>query len=313
MLRVVDGMLEPEQVADAVIETLDQERFLVLPHPEVLTYMQRKTADYDRWLVGMRRLAEQYPPLTNQLLTTQPEGTMGTTIHGYCHDKFERVREAFAANFADGSDLGASFAATVDGEFVVDIWAGHLDEEKKTPWKEDTIVNVYSTTKTMAAISALVLADRGEIDFYEKVSKYWPEFAQNGKGDVEVRHFMSHSAGLSGMDGPVTTADVYDWDKMCAHARGAGAVVETRNAERLSRDHAGLSDRRSRSPRHRHVARHVLPQGNRRTDRRRFPHRPRPAPFPPRWQSDSAAERRRAGREPATPRRSPRARSAIRR
>ena len=60
MLPVVDGMLEPEQVADAVIETLDQERFLVLPHPEVLTYMQRKTADYDRWLVGMRRLAEQY-------------------------------------------------------------------------------------------------------------------------------------------------------------------------------------------------------------------------------------------------------------
>jgi len=53
-------MLEPEQVADAVIETLDQERFLVLPHPEVLTYMQRKTADYDRWLAGMRRLAEQY-------------------------------------------------------------------------------------------------------------------------------------------------------------------------------------------------------------------------------------------------------------
>ena len=89
---------------------------------------------------------------------------MGTTIHGYCHDKFERVRDAFAGNFADGSDLGASFAATVDGEYVVDIWAGHLDEEKKTPWKEDTIVNVYSTTKTMAAISALVLADRGEID-----------------------------------------------------------------------------------------------------------------------------------------------------
>ena len=140
---------------------------------------------------------------------------MSTPVHGYCHDRFERVREAFATNFADDSDLGASFAVTVDGEYVVDIWGGHLDEEKKTPWKEDTIVNVYSTTKTMAAISALVLADRGEIDFYEKVSKYWPEFAQNGKADVEVRHFMSHSAGLSGMDGPVTTSDVYDWDKMC--------------------------------------------------------------------------------------------------
>jgi NAD(P)-dependent dehydrogenase (short-subunit alcohol dehydrogenase family) len=56
----VDGMLEPEQVADAVIETLAAERFLVLPHPEVAEYMKRKTADYDRWLAGMRRLAEQY-------------------------------------------------------------------------------------------------------------------------------------------------------------------------------------------------------------------------------------------------------------
>jgi CubicO group peptidase (beta-lactamase class C family) len=139
---------------------------------------------------------------------------MRPTIHGQCHDKFERMREAFAANFADGSDVGASFAATIDGEYVVDIWGGHLDEERTKPWKEDTIVNVYSTTKTMAAICALLLADRGEIDLYARVSKYWPEFAQNGKADVEVRHFMSHSAGLSGMDGPLVAADAYDWEKM---------------------------------------------------------------------------------------------------
>ena len=139
---------------------------------------------------------------------------MDTKIQGYCHDKFANVQDAFAANFADGSDVGASFAMTVDGEFVVDIWGGHLDETKRDPWKEDTIVNVYSTTKTMAAISALVLADRGEIDFYAPVARYWPEFAQNGKADVEVRHFMSHSAGLSGMDGPLVAADAYDWDKM---------------------------------------------------------------------------------------------------
>ncbi|HAT26597.1 MAG TPA: SDR family oxidoreductase [Gammaproteobacteria bacterium] len=56
----LDGMLEPEKLADTVIETLDQERFLVLPHPEVLTYMRRKTDDYDRWLGGMRRLHEKF-------------------------------------------------------------------------------------------------------------------------------------------------------------------------------------------------------------------------------------------------------------
>ena len=56
----LDGMLEPEQLADTVIETLAEERFLVLPHPEVLTYMRRKTDDYDRWLGGMRRLHERF-------------------------------------------------------------------------------------------------------------------------------------------------------------------------------------------------------------------------------------------------------------
>jgi CubicO group peptidase (beta-lactamase class C family) len=139
---------------------------------------------------------------------------MATKVQGYCHDKFERVRDVFAGNFEDGSDIGASFAMTVDGEFVVDVWGGHLDEDKQKPWQEDTIVNVYSTTKTMAAVCALVLADRGDIDLYAPVARYWPEFAQNGKADIEVRHFMSHSAGLSGLDGPLAAADIYDWEKM---------------------------------------------------------------------------------------------------
>ncbi len=56
----LDGMLEPDQLADTVIETIGEERFLVLPHPEVLTYMRRKTDDYDRWLGGMRRLNERF-------------------------------------------------------------------------------------------------------------------------------------------------------------------------------------------------------------------------------------------------------------
>ena len=139
---------------------------------------------------------------------------MEQTVHGHCHAKFDRVRDAFANNFVEGGDVGASFAMTVDGEYVVDIWGGHLDEARQHPWQEDTIVNVYSTTKTMAALCMLVLADRGDVDLYAPVSRYWPEFAQNGKAAVQVRHFLSHSAGLSGMDVPVTAADAYDWDKM---------------------------------------------------------------------------------------------------
>ena len=137
-----------------------------------------------------------------------------TEIHGTFDPRFAPVRAALAANFAEKDDVGASVAISLDGEMVVDLWGGHRDAAKTLAWEEDTIVNVYSSTKTMAAMSMLVLADRGEVDLYAPVSKYWPEFAQNGKEKVEVRHFMSHSAGLSGMDEPMTPQDMYDWDKV---------------------------------------------------------------------------------------------------
>jgi CubicO group peptidase (beta-lactamase class C family) len=99
-----------------------------------------------------------------------------------------------------------------DGRTVVDIWGGAIDDAG-TPWAEDTIINVWSTTKTMTALTALLLADRGELDFHQRVAHYWPEFAANGKGDIEVRHVMAHTAGLSGWDEPMTEADVCDWEK----------------------------------------------------------------------------------------------------
>ncbi len=73
-------------------------------------------------------------------------------IKGHCRAGFERVKEAFSKNFEKEGDVGASFAATVDGEFVVDIWAGHADGARTVPWERDTIVNVWSTTKAMAAL-----------------------------------------------------------------------------------------------------------------------------------------------------------------
>jgi CubicO group peptidase (beta-lactamase class C family) len=139
-----------------------------------------------------------------------------TQIHGFTTPKFEGVRAAFAANFANGSDIGASVAVTVDGEPVVDLWAGHVDAALSKPWEKDTLVNVYSTTKTMCALTALLLADRGELDFNQRVAHYWPEFAANGKGDVTVAHLMSHSAGLSGWKEPLKKEDVYDWEKATA-------------------------------------------------------------------------------------------------
>ncbi len=133
---------------------------------------------------------------------------------GYCADEFEAVRDAFQENFATGDELGASVCVVHDGKAVVDLWGGHSAPSGE-PWQKDTIVNVYSTTKTMAAVCMLMLADRGLVDFDAPVARYWPEFAQNGKEGVLVRHVMSHSAGLAGFDSRVEIEELYNWDDIC--------------------------------------------------------------------------------------------------
>ena len=133
-------------------------------------------------------------------------------VHGFCDERFAPVRDAFERNFEEHGDVGATFAATVEGEFVVDLWAGHADLARTRPWEQDTIVNVYSTTKTMSFLCGLLLADRGQLDFHAKVTDYWPEYGRNGKEHTEVRHFFSHSAGLPGFDPYLTSAEqLYDW------------------------------------------------------------------------------------------------------
>ncbi len=139
--------------------------------------------------------------------------TIAAPMGGFADDRFAEVRSLFEQRIADGTELGASVAVSIDGECVVDLWGGWADDARSRPWAEDTIVNVYSVSKTMAAITALFLADHGVIDFDAPVATYWPEFAQGGKGETTVSHLMSHSAGLSGWKEPMVPADLYDWDK----------------------------------------------------------------------------------------------------
>jgi CubicO group peptidase (beta-lactamase class C family) len=130
---------------------------------------------------------------------------------GFTTEKFAAIRAMFDANLASGADIGASVSIRVGDETVVDLWGGYADEARTKPWVEETIVNVYSTTKTMTALTALLLADRGLIDFDAPVAKYWPEFAAGGKARVTVANIMSHASGLSGWKEPVTKQDLYDW------------------------------------------------------------------------------------------------------
>ena len=137
-------------------------------------------------------------------------------IKGTFDESFSEVVTAFRRNFEDLGEVGASVAIMREGRLVVDIWAGHSDTGLSQPWKRDTITNVFSITKTMATLSALVLADRGDLDVFKPVADYWPEFAANGKEKIEVRHLMSHTSGLSGWDKKITIREICDWRESTA-------------------------------------------------------------------------------------------------
>lgn len=139
-----------------------------------------------------------------------------TTVQGSCAPRFEPLRQLFTSNLATGIDLGASLAVTVDGEFVVDLCGGWADPARRRPWGPDTITLVFSTTKMMAALVALMLVDRGELDLDAPVARYWPEFAAQGKAGVLVRHVLGHTSGVPGWQERVTMEDLCDWDRSTA-------------------------------------------------------------------------------------------------
>jgi len=135
-------------------------------------------------------------------------------VHGHCDKKFAAVQDAFVSNFEDNAEQGASFAATVNSKFVVDIWAGYADSAGTRPWQKDTIVNVWSTTKVITALCIHILVDRGLLDLNAPVARYWPEFAAGGKEKIPVKYLLSHTSGLSGWEQPISIADLYDWDRV---------------------------------------------------------------------------------------------------
>ncbi len=134
-------------------------------------------------------------------------------VEGTWDVRFDKVVATLQASLDAGTDVGASVAVFLEGEPVVDIWGGYVDEDQSAPWVEDTITNVWSTTKTMTFLCALMLADRGELDFHAPVATYWPEFAAGGKEAIEVRHLMSHTAGLPGWSEPLQAEELADWER----------------------------------------------------------------------------------------------------
>lgn len=139
-----------------------------------------------------------------------------TAVHGTARPRFDAVRAALQQNLDSGEELGASLVVDIDGERVVDLWGGHRDRARTLAWDEHTVTNVWSVTKTVTSLAALLLVDSGDLDVHAPVARYWPEFAANGKQDVQVRHLLAHTSGVAGLDGPATVTDLYDTEEATA-------------------------------------------------------------------------------------------------
>jgi len=139
---------------------------------------------------------------------------MTIAIEGTCDRRFGQVKEAFDDNFEMTNEVGAAVAIYVDGKLVVDLWGGHTDKARTKPWTRDTLVNVYSTTKGLAAMCAHRLVDQGKLDLEAPVAKYWPEFAQAGKDKLPVKYLLSHRAGLPAVRKTLPPEALFDWKTM---------------------------------------------------------------------------------------------------
>ena len=152
-------------------------------------------------------------------------------VQGYVAPGFELVVEAFKENFATGDELGASFCAYHHGVKVVDIWGG--GDATGGLWRQDTLCNVYSTTKALGALCVAILADRNFIDYEEKVTKYWPEFGKAGKENLTVATILSHQGGISGIEESnmkLEPNDWYDHAKICRAIENQAPLFEPRTA-----------------------------------------------------------------------------------
>ncbi|HVO04267.1 MAG TPA: serine hydrolase domain-containing protein [Candidatus Cybelea sp.] len=130
---------------------------------------------------------------------------------GICDPRFAGVREAFERHFADGLDHGGGVSVVVGGKTVADLWGGHADAAKTRPWREDTLVNIWSCTKGVVALAIALLVERRQLRYDAPVAKVWPQFAAKGKERITLDLVLSHQAGLNGLDVAMDEAGLCAW------------------------------------------------------------------------------------------------------
>ena len=137
-------------------------------------------------------------------------------INGVCPPRFAPVLAAFKANFVEGRELGARFSFCLDGELVVDLWAGRADRAGTAAFDQNTLTPVFSTTKALASLMIARLVDQGRLAFDQPAAEVWPAFGQAGKDRITVEQVMSHQAGLAAFVEPIDPTLWFDWDATCA-------------------------------------------------------------------------------------------------
>lgn len=135
-------------------------------------------------------------------------------IDGHCDPQFSRLREAFAANFAERGEPGAAIALSVEGRVVADLWGGWADAARTKPWQRETLVNFFSVSKALCTICALRQVERGRVELDAPIATVWPEFAAAGKEAITLRHFLSHQSGLPSLRDPLPEGAMLDWQRM---------------------------------------------------------------------------------------------------
>ena len=136
-------------------------------------------------------------------------------VAGFCDSRYHAVRELFEAQFADGTNCGASVCVVRGDEVLVDLWGGWKEAGGQEPWQEDTVVNVFSVCKAWTAMCVHVLAERGHVGYDDPIAKHWPEFGANGKQGITVRQALCHAMGMQALREPVfALSQATDWAYM---------------------------------------------------------------------------------------------------
>jgi CubicO group peptidase (beta-lactamase class C family) len=154
------------------------------------------------------------------------EVVLSVEIKGFCDPRFQQLADIFQKNFDEGPEVGASLAVTREGEVVVDLWAGLKDQEKATPWEQDTLVLVFSSTKFPVTLCALRLIDQGKLDPDKPIAYYWPEFVANGKDSIPVKQIFNHTSGVFCFDPPYPWTDQFDFEGTLARLAGQAPSFE---------------------------------------------------------------------------------------